>query len=69
MALPDINDLLDRLFRDSEFQRQWELNPREVAKGFALSESQLTALLDGDVDTLTKEGLAERHVQQMRVSW
>lgn len=69
MVLPDINDLLDRLFRDPEFQRQWELNPSDVAKDFALSESQLTALLDGDVDTLIGEGLAERHVQQMRVSW
>lgn len=69
MALPDINDLLDRLFRDPEFQRQWELNPREVAKDFALSESQLTALLDGDVDALISDGLDARHVQQMRVSW
>jgi hypothetical protein len=69
MALPDINDLLDQLFRDPDFQRQWELNPREVAKGFALSESQLTALLDGDVDALISDGLAARHVQQMRVSW
>jgi hypothetical protein len=69
MALPDIDDLLDRLFRDPEFQRQWELNPHEVAKGFALSESQLTALLDGDVEALVSDGLAERHVQQMRVSW
>jgi hypothetical protein len=69
MALPDINDLLDQLFRDTEFQQQWELNPHEMAKGFTLSESQLTALLDGDVDTLISNGLAERHVQQMRVSW
>jgi hypothetical protein len=69
MALPDINDLLDQLFRDPEFQREWELNPREVAKGFDLSESQLTALLDGDVDALISDGLAARHVQQMRVSW
>lgn len=69
MALPDINDLLDRLFRDPEFQQQWELNPHEVAKGYDLSDGQLKALLDGDVDALVGGGLAERHVQQMRVSW
>jgi hypothetical protein len=69
MALPDINDLLDRLFRDAEFQRQWELNPTEIAKGYALTERQLRSLLDGDVDALVGDGLAERHVQQMRVSW
>lgn len=69
MAAPDINALLDDLLRDPELQRRWELDPAEVAKGYSLTESQMSALLSGDVDALTAEGLAERHVQQMRVSW
>ncbi|MGW1059898.1 hypothetical protein [Micromonospora rubida] len=69
MSLPDIDVLLDRLFTDTKLQREWELNPTEVAKRYSLTDSQLTALLDGDVDALVSEGLAERHVQQMRVSW
>ena len=52
-----------------ELQRQWELNPADVAKDYQLTESQLAALLSGDVDSLISEGLADRHVQQIRVSW
>ncbi|MEU6073971.1 hypothetical protein [Micromonospora sp. NPDC047074] len=69
MSKPNIDVLLDGLFSNSQLQREWELNPTEVAKRYELTESQLTALLDGDVDALLSEGLAERHVQQMRVSW
>lgn len=69
MSLPDVNVLLDQLQRDLDLQRRWELDPAEVAKSYTLTESQLSALLSGDVDALMAEGLAERHVQQMRVSW
>lgn len=69
MTAPDINALLDDLLRDPGLQRRWEVDPAEVAKGYSLTESQMSALLSGDVDALTAEGLAERHVQQMRVSW
>lgn len=69
MSKPDINALLDALTGDEELQKQWELNPEQVAGNYALTPSQLTALLDGDIDALISEGLAERHVQQMRVSW
>jgi hypothetical protein len=65
----DVNDLLDDLQRDSQLQREWELNPTEVARRYSLTEKQLALLLDGDVDGLIREGLAERHVQEMRVSW
>ncbi len=67
--MPDVNVLLDQLASDAELQRQWELNPTEVLENYSLSPSQRAALLDGDVDALMNEGLAERHVQQMRVSW
>jgi mannose-6-phosphate isomerase-like protein (cupin superfamily) len=69
VSLPDINTLLDQLLEDDELRRQWELNPSEVAKNYALTDAQLVALRDGDVDALLGEGLAERHIQQMRVSW
>lgn len=69
MSSHDINDLLDELYRDPQLQRDWELNPTEVARRYALTDLQLSLLLDGDVDSLIREGLAERHVQQMRVSW
>jgi 2'-aminobiphenyl-2,3-diol 1,2-dioxygenase, small subunit len=69
MSKPDINALLDALMGDMELRRQWELNPEQVAGNYALTPGQLTALLDGDIDALISEGLAERHVQQMRVSW
>ena len=67
--MPDVNVLLDQLASDAELQRQWELNPVEVLDNYTLSPSQREALLNGDVETLMSEGLAERHVQQMRVSW
>lgn len=69
MSERDVNALLDDLTTDPELQRQWELNPDEVASRYTLTETQLAALVDGDVDALISEGLAERHVQQMRVSW
>jgi len=69
MSERDVNALLDDLTTDPELQRQWELNPGQVASRYTLTETQLAALVDGDVDALISEGLAERHVQQMRVSW
>jgi hypothetical protein len=69
MSKPDVNALLDALMSDQELQKRWELNPRQVAGDYDLTPRQLDALLDGDVDALISEGLAERHVQQMRVSW
>jgi hypothetical protein len=69
VSKPDVNVLLDRLMRDAELQRRWELDPAGVAAEYELTESQLRSLVDGDVDALMAEGLAERHVQQMRVSW
>jgi hypothetical protein len=69
MSLRDINTLLDDLYEDAQLQREWELNPAEVATRYALTEKQFALLLDGDIDSLIREGLAERHVQQMRVSW
>jgi hypothetical protein len=65
----DVNDLLDHLLNDPKVQREWELNPEIVATRYSLSYSQTRALIDGDVDALIREGLAERHVQQVRVSW
>jgi hypothetical protein len=69
MSKLDINTLLDALMGDEELQKQWQLNPEQVAGHYDLTPRQLTAMLDGDIDTLISEGLAERHVQQMRVSW
>ncbi|MEU7723850.1 hypothetical protein AB0B78_01080 [Streptomyces sp. NPDC040724] len=67
--MPDVNALLDRLATDPEFQARWEVDPDSVLGEFDLTESQRAALASGDVDSLIDEGLAERHVQQMRVSW
>ena len=69
MSLPDVNSLLDDLYSNVELQRDWELNPAAVAKRYDLTETQLKMLLDGDVEGLIKNGIAERHIQQMRVSW
>ena len=66
---PDVNDLLDDLLNNPKVQREWELNPEVVASRYSLTSSQARALVDGDVDALICEGLAQRHVQQMRVSW
>jgi hypothetical protein len=66
---PDLNALLDDLIGNSDLQREWELNPQVVASRYQLTPSQMSALLDGDIDHLMAEGLAERHTQQMRVSW
>jgi hypothetical protein len=67
--MPDVNALLDRLASDPDFQARWEVDPDAVAKEFDLTDAQREALLSGDVDSLVEQGLAERHVQQMRVSW
>ncbi len=64
-----VNDLLDDLINDPDMQRDWELNPTEVLKNYALGEAERQALLDGDVDKLIELGLAERHTKQMRVYW
>lgn len=69
MSDGDVNVLLDSLSNDSALQREWELNPARVADRYSLTDTQRQALLGGDVDALMAEGLAERHVQQMRVSW
>ncbi len=69
MSTGDINNLLDDLLGNPELQREFELNPRAVAARYDLTESQVTSLVEGDVDALIREGLAERHVQEMRVSW
>jgi hypothetical protein len=69
VSAPDINILLDRLYADPELQREWELDPASVASRYSLTPTQMASLIDGDVDALVAEGLAERHVQQMRVSW
>jgi hypothetical protein len=67
--MPDVNALLDRLASDPELQARWEVDPDSVVKEFDLTDAQRDALLSGDVDSLVEQGLAERHVQQMRVSW
>jgi hypothetical protein len=69
MSAPDVNSLLDDLYTNVDLQRDWELNPTEVAKRYALTEQQLKMLLEGDVEGLIRNGIAERHIQQMRVSW
>ncbi|MFE4924863.1 hypothetical protein [Streptomyces sp. NPDC056661] len=69
MSKNDVDILLDELSTNFDLQREWELNPIAVADRYALTETQRQALFDGDVDSLLAEGLAERHVQQMRVSW
>jgi hypothetical protein len=65
----DVNTLLDQLATDPGFQARWEVDPDSVLQEFDVTDSQRAALLSGDVDSLIDEGLAERHVQQMRVSW
>ncbi len=67
--MPDVNALLDRLVSDPEFQSQWEVDPESVLGQFDVTDVQREALMTGDVDSLIEAGLAERHVQQMRVSW
>lgn len=64
-----VDRLLDDLMEKSEMQKRWALNPEEVAEEYRLTATQKTAMIDGDVDALIAEGLAERHVQEMRVSW
>ncbi|MCY4559410.1 MAG: hypothetical protein OXF79_24155 [Chloroflexi bacterium] len=65
----DVNQLLDDLMSDTNIQEQWTLNPNRVAAEYNLTEAQTVALLSGNVDSLIAEGLAARHVQEMRVSW
>ncbi len=67
--MPDVNALLDRLVADPHLQARWEVDPDCVLQEFDITDSQRAALLNGDVDSLIEAGLAERHVQQMRVSW
>ncbi|WP_236792402.1 hypothetical protein [Amycolatopsis sp. GM8] len=69
MPILDINALLDDLGADPGLRREWELNPDEVGARYHLTDRQRELLSQGDVDGLVAEGLAERHVQQMRVSW
>ena len=66
---PDVNELLDDLLNNPDLQREWELNPEVVANRYSLTSSQAQALIQGNIDALISEGLAQRHVQQMRVSW
>lgn len=65
----DVNDLLDDLTSDPEMRKHWALDPAAVARDYNLTATQTDALLTGDVDRLVVEGLADRHVQEMRVSW
>jgi hypothetical protein len=65
----DVNDLLDDLTSDPEMRKRWALEPEAVARDYYLTAAQTDALLTGDVDRLVVEGLADRHVQEMRVSW
>jgi len=44
-----INDLLDTLLNDPEVQRQWELNSGLWQVQYSLTDSQMRALLDGNV--------------------
>jgi hypothetical protein len=67
--MPDVNSLLDLLASDPELQSRWEVDPEAVLQQFDVTDSQREALMAGDVDSLIEAGLAERHVQQMRVSW
>lgn len=67
--MPDVNALLDRLGSDPELQARWEVDPQSVLEQFDVTDAERQALLAGDVDSLIEAGLAERHVQQLRVSW
>jgi hypothetical protein len=64
-----IDRLLDDLMVDLEVQKRWAMNPENVAEEYGLTEGQKHAMVVGDVEALLAEGLAERHVQEMRVSW
>jgi hypothetical protein len=67
--MSDVNVLFDRLVSDPELQARWEVDPETVLDEFDVTAAQRAALIAGDVDSLIEEGLAERHVQQMRVGW
>ena len=54
---------------NTEVQKQWALNPKSVALEYGLTETQANAMIAGDIESLITEGLAERHIQEMRVSW
>jgi hypothetical protein len=64
-----VDRLLDDLLSSTDVQKRWALNPELVAKEYQLTETQTAAMISGDVERLIAEGLAERHVQEMRVSW
>ncbi|MDC9621682.1 hypothetical protein KKI90_05115 [Xenorhabdus bovienii] len=65
----DVNDLLDDLVSKPEVQARWEDVPEQVMQEYQLTPAQYRALSEGNIDALINEGLADRHVQQMRVSW
>ncbi len=65
----DVNVLLDDLIAKPEIQARWENEPDQLIQEYHLTPEQYRALTDGDIDALINQGLAERHIQQMRVSW
>ncbi|MDC9597416.1 hypothetical protein [Xenorhabdus anantnagensis] len=67
--MKDVNDLLDDLISKPEVQVRWENEPEQVMQEYQLTQAQYRALSEGNIDALINEGLADRHVQQMRVSW
>ncbi|WP_237388138.1 hypothetical protein [Xenorhabdus sp. Sc-CR9] len=67
--MKDVNNLLDDLISKPEVQVRWENEPEEVMQEYQLTLAQYHALSEGNIDALINEGLADRHVQQMRVSW
>ncbi|MBI6548501.1 hypothetical protein [Xenorhabdus lircayensis] len=67
--MKDVNDLLDDLISKPEVQARWENEPEQVMQEYQLTSAQYCALSEGNIDALISEGLADRHVQQMRVSW
>ncbi|MBD2779649.1 hypothetical protein [Xenorhabdus szentirmaii] len=67
--MKDVNDLLDDLISKPEVQLCWENEPEKVMQEYQLTPSQYRALSEGNIDALINEGLADRHIQQMRVSW
>lgn len=64
-----IDRLLDDLISNTDVQKRWAMNPELLAKEYELTETQTAAMINGDVESLIAEGLTERHVQEMRVSW
>ncbi|CAM4060900.1 hypothetical protein [Xenorhabdus thuongxuanensis] len=67
--MKDVNELLDDLISKPEVQARWENEPEKVMQEYQLTPEQYHALSEGNIDALINEGLADRHIQQMRVSW